>query len=368
MAAGIYGCGGGSDTTTPARVSYSDQAAAGTVKDYMDADWLYQNYLGDLGLPPEVKPQLMPAIQMLANGFALQFKRGDDVTTAIKSFDSRLLDYAASGQAVKFFQSMNDQARTVPTQQPSVPSATTGSAVTLPTLTANEAAAVQKALSEDAALLANIQQIAEQYNLPYKITGQDAQWFTYTPTMKGSKGSGSGSAGPSPTGHVNIPYWNWRPGDVIWSNGETGTGIPGHVGLVDAYSLSNLRIIDANTPGVRETRDLVGWANHYTQVRAYTPFLRWNEDEAWNYGQVGVPPDSYYRYSSTWYAGQQLGKPYNWNFVNPRATDSYYCTSLIWAAYNSVGYSIFPVGPYEYKIILPSDLVGRLAMFNSSNR
>jgi hypothetical protein len=43
-----------------------------------NADWLYQNYLGEYGLPAEVKPLLMRDMRRLANGFAVQLATGRD--------------------------------------------------------------------------------------------------------------------------------------------------------------------------------------------------------------------------------------------------------------------------------------------------
>jgi hypothetical protein len=64
---------------------------------------LYQNYFGDYGLPEEVKPNFMPALKMLANGFVLQLKTGKDVKENIEQVHTLFLQYAASGEAAKFF-------------------------------------------------------------------------------------------------------------------------------------------------------------------------------------------------------------------------------------------------------------------------
>jgi hypothetical protein len=54
----LSACGGNSPGS---KVEYSDKVAAGTVADYTNANWLYQNYFGDYGLPEEVKPNFLPA-------------------------------------------------------------------------------------------------------------------------------------------------------------------------------------------------------------------------------------------------------------------------------------------------------------------
>lgn len=40
------------------------------------------------------------------------------------------------------------------------------------------------------------------------------------------------------------------------------------------------------------------------------------------------------------YAYTKLGKPYNWNFVNPWSEDSFYCSQLVWKAWKTQGIDV----------------------------
>lgn len=379
---GVTACGGGGGSVTqpPALVTYSDKVGLGQVQNYMDADWLFQNYLGSYGLPSEVKPVMMPAIQMLANGFALQFKRGDDVTSNIAHFHEQFTMFAASGQMAQFAQSMSEPPPVLPAPvalPPMTEEAMKEAKMRVEAEMTEEAKkAVAESLAYHAALRAEVLSIAKQYELPYTISGRDEQWFIYTPAMKGGgKGRGSAPApAPGVRQHPDLRNWNWRMGDVIWSNGESGTGIPGHVGLVSkGYGFPE--IIDANTPGVRRHNDMNFWGNKYTRVSAHNPFqLDWNwqiYDCLLNYGNgawwCGLG-NTFMRKSAVDYAKLQVGKPYNWNFTNPLDTRRFYCSSLVWVAYLLSGYNLTP--NRVPGIVLPSDVTVNspvMTTFNSSS-
>lgn len=361
---GLVACGGGGGSQLPARVTYSDQVGLGQVQNYMDAEWLYQNYLGEYGLPSEMKPAIMPAIQMLANGFALQFKRGDDVSSNIAHFHEQFTMFAASGQVTQSVQSMLEAPPVLPAPpidpvNPPVNPLETAENFIPPPMTEEVKQAVAESLARDAALRAEILRIAKEYELPYTISGRDEQWFIYTPAMKhGGKGGGSA---PAPVSvHPNLNRWGWTMGDLIWSNGELGTGIPGHVGLVEnGYGYPS--ITDANTPGVVRYPDMNKWAAQYTEVRAYSPKLDWDWSiydcllgSGWLCGPSYLH-GTYKRKTAVDYANLQVGKPYSWDFVNPWHTSKFYCSSLVWRSYLKGSYLLFPA--YSgFGIITPADI------------
>jgi hypothetical protein len=124
--------------------------------------------------------------------------------------------------------------------------------------------------------------------------------------------------------------------------------VPGHNAIVWGEGRDVL-LIDANTDvGVSMTRDLQGWFERYTEVRAMTPRLNWDEGEYYCYmnygGAYGCARDSWQRVNAWAYAHDRQGYPYNWNFTNPRDPSSFYCSSLLWNAYASVGFNI--LSPY----------------------
>ena len=371
----IAACGGGGSTEMPAKVTYSDKVAAGTVAQYTDANWLYQNYLGDYGLPSELKPSFMPAMQLLANGFVLQLKQGQDVKANIEQVHSMFLQYAASGQATAFFaQTQADVANqtTALTTKSAVP--TENPNFVEPVISEEDKLAIAEGKKRDLIALEEIKATALKYNLPYKIDQHEEQWFIYSPTMKGGgKGGGSSTSTPPPVTpvkktHNNVKGWGWRRGDVVWVNG-TGSisGVPGHNALAwgDGATAS---FIDANTDvGVSQHQDVDKWANKYTEVRALTPRLNWDWGEYNCYfyygGAYGCSPDSYQRASAWTYASQQIGKSYNWNFMNPRDTTKFYCSSIVWNAYNYVKFNV--IAPWElggYGMITPQMLKDSRAM------
>lgn len=104
----LSGCGDGSSSPT-SKVEYSDKVAVGTIENYTNADWLYQNYFGDYGLSENVKPMFIPALQMLANGFVMQLKTGQDVRSNIEQVHALFLQYSASGQAATFFAQIQNE-------------------------------------------------------------------------------------------------------------------------------------------------------------------------------------------------------------------------------------------------------------------
>jgi hypothetical protein len=230
-AATLASCGGGGDA--PQKISYSDNVAAGTVANYTDANWLFQNYLGDYGVPDQIKPQFMPALKMLANGFDLQLKTGQDVKGNIAQVHSMFLLYHASGEATKFFAQVQNSAPTVAGMQTAKAESEdpANPGFVEPVLSDEDKAAIAAAKQRDAAERAETERIAREYGLPYKIDEVPEQWFIYSPTMKGGgKGGGSSGGGGStaPKGHGDVRSWGWRRGDMVWVNG-TGSirGVPG---------------------------------------------------------------------------------------------------------------------------------------------
>jgi Permuted papain-like amidase enzyme, YaeF/YiiX, C92 family len=362
----IAACGGGGAGVEQVKVTYSDKVALGTIANYTDANWLYQNYLGDYGLPTELKPSFLPAMQMLANGFVLQLKEGRDVKANIEQVHSMFLQYAASGQAASFFaQTQADVANqtTAITTKSVTPSENIN--FVEPAISDEDKIAITEGKERDKLALEEIKATALRYNLPYKIDQHEEQWFIYSPTMKG--GGKGGAITPPPASsvkktHSNVKGWGWRRGDVVWVNGAGSiTGVPGHNALAwgDGATAS---FVDANTDvGVSQHQDVDKWANRYTEVRALTPKLNWDWGEYNCYfyygGAYGCRPDSYQRASAWGYASQRLGTPYNWNFMNPRDTTKFYCSSIVWNAYNHAKFNV--IAPWElgsYGMITPQML------------
>lgn len=354
------GCGGGG--VDEAKVTYSDKVAGGTVANYTDANWLFQNYLGDYGVPDQLKPQFLPALKLLANGFDLQLKTNQDVKNNIEQVHSMFLLYLASGEATKFFTQVQSNVATSTVVPGSIQAAGSDNPNFVePIISDEDKAAIAAAKQRDDAERAEIQRIAQEYGLPYRLDEIPEQWFIYSPTMKGGgKGGSGGTGGSSPQSHSGVQNWGWRRGDMVWVNG-TGSipGVPGHNAIVWGEG-SEIYLIDSNTDiGVAYQRNLQGWFDRYSEVRALTPRLNWSQGEFQCYrdygGAYGCAKDSWQRIHAWWYAHDHQGSPYNWNFTNPRDTSQFYCSSLLWNAYNSVGFNV--IAPWvlgTYGMITPS--------------
>lgn len=66
-----------------------------------------------------------------------------------------------------------------------------------------------------------------------------------------------------------------------------------------------------------------------------------------------------YKAAAAW-AEKQVPKPYNWNFLNKNTEDKFYCSQLVWKAWQKQGIDI-EKGSFPNAAITPADIV------NSSN-
>lgn len=190
----MAGCDGGPSSagSRSSKIEYSDKVAAGTVADYTNADWLYQNYFGDYGLPEEVKPSFLPALQMLANGFVMQLKTGQDVKKNIEQVHSMFLHYVASGEAAKFFAQVHSNIQNKEIKITKQVEVINNPNFIEPLISDEDRRAIEEAKQRDLEQELEIKKLAEQYELPYKLTQYKEQWFIYSPAMKGSGKIGGG--------------------------------------------------------------------------------------------------------------------------------------------------------------------------------
>lgn len=347
----VSACGGGGNNAAQApTVEYAKTVGVGdgTLADYMNADWLYQNYLGEYGLPAEIKPIFIPELQMLANGFALQFKRGEDVQLSVKQFHQGVMMLNASGQMAQFFaQIKQDPSKFV--------GAATGQAGALrappayttvkqPSLSAAEQASVDLAKLRIAQEDAEWERVRKEYALPYELPGRVEKWFIYSPAMKGGKNSGGGGGTPpvkppAPP-KFNLSNWGWWHGDLIFLGG----GNPfGHVAMVDLGAWSGeFSVIEAQTnSGVRKEYAVNAWASNYSYVEGYHSYISWYIDA------------QTIRNDAVAYARNKIGQSYNWMFWDKSSTSGTYCSQLIWQAYYTQGYDLDADGG---SIVYPRDL------------
>lgn len=132
---------------------------------------------------------------------------------------------------------------------------------------------------------------------------------------------------------------------MVWVNGAGYIdGVPGHNAIIWGTP-GDFALIESNTDGgVRLRRDVQDWFNKYTEARALTPKLNWSTDEYqcyMSYGAAyGCSRQSWQRVGAWNFALENEGKPYNWNFFFPRDRSKFYCSSLLWNAYDEVGFNL----------------------------
>lgn len=368
----IGSCGGGSSSArvSPApTIEYAKtvSAGAGTMADYMDADWIYQNYLGEYGLPAEVKQYFLPELQMLANGFALQFKRGDDVKTSVAQFHQGVMMMHANGEMAQFFAQVNQDPvqfiKSVTGQDNALRPPSADSQYPAPILNANELAAIEKARLHAEQKAAEWERVRKEYDLPYALPERVEKWFIYSPAMKG-KGS---TPVPAPIMH-NLSQWTWVHGDFVYFDGGSLNPF-GHVALMDMWVVPGTAIEAQTDSGVQRvfTNRIEPWANQYHYAEGHRMRLYWSPVMQSNWSQLcnpftgtcttswywGYPPETKQRMGAVTHAANRIGQKYNWMFLNKTSSTSTYCSQLVWQAYYQQGIDLdFDQGP----AVFPRDL------------
>ncbi len=286
----VSACGaGGKEEAQAPKIEYAQSVsvADGTLADYMNADWLYQNYLGEYGLPAEVKPLFIPELQMLANGFALQFKRGEDVQLSVKQFHQGVMMLNASGQMAQFFMQVNQDpagfVKSATGQGGALRAPPVNSAIAPPSLSAADQVMIDNAKLRMAKEAAEWERVRKEYALPYELPGRVEKWFIYSPAMKGGKNSGGSAGGGGrpvllpAAPKFNLNNWGGWNGDFMFLGG----GNPfGHVAMVDlGFWGDEFSVIEAQTnAGVRKEYSVNAWASGYSYVEGYHPYISWYID------------------------------------------------------------------------------------------
>jgi hypothetical protein len=131
--------------------------------------------------------------------------------------------------------------------------------------------------------------------------------------------------------------------------------LPGTVDHVSLYVGPGTRIIEANPYGVYTFELPNGrWDAH--QLHSQRGFI----DTLYGVGSplpLDTPPDvdARVRAAVAAFCLAQQGKPFNFNFFASNATQSFYCTQLIYQAYQAQGVNLVPTRdvPTEGMIVRP---------------
>ncbi len=373
----MAGCSEGDHAASPdqPQVEYaSPETASVEIQNFMNADWLYDEYFGEYGFPEEFKATVINEIKLVANGFALQYAKGEDVEGSIAEFRSGMLLLQVSGQFGAMISQMSEtwysgDYEAMSARPPAVDMDSLPDAVRYFDLgvSAEEEIARLKALEvetakDDAVFLKAQEKLVEKYNLPYELPGRAPKYIIYSSSMKGGGGKDKKKdEKPEYKHESDISDWAWRPGDIIWSDGGAGFG---HMGIVTHFNNTEgeiargalpwswsrpggawLSIVDANTGGVNLHQGALlmdAWQKKYDTVRRYTyaHSIGWpNFTPPCDYKDCSQSGKNYYNYVTqrmfaivNWAMGQ-VNKPYNWNFFNKNADDRTYCSQLVWQAY-----------------------------------
>lgn len=249
-AAALVACGGGGEsapTSSAARIQYAQitPVGKGRVADYLNADWLYDNYFGQMGLPPEIKSKLMVEMRRLSNGFALQLAIGDDVVSNSAHFHTTMSSGVGQSMLARFAQRLSDTNATLPLTAGTAPDEQ--ALAEAPKFDDVDRTHATVARETDRVALANLQAVATTFGLPYNLTRDPTPYISWSANFiaqKGGKGGGGGGGGGggASTAH-GTNSWPWLHGDIMflrWNQISSPSK--------DSFPLGHMAII-ANPPG-----------------------------------------------------------------------------------------------------------------------
>jgi hypothetical protein len=166
--------------------------------------------------------------------------------------------------------------------------------------------------------------------IPFDDFKTEERWVPSAKDLKRNSGV-VGGWGTSPGDGNNCDFGQSVNGDVVLVKGSgLFPGVFCHAALVKYRSSSALFSIGPNG-------DNGVWWNSRSQLHQYSHASVQRVD-TW-------PLSSNRRQTAADYAREQLGKPYNWIFVDKWRTDAFYCSQLCWAAY-------YRPSPWYYKLDL----------------
>jgi hypothetical protein len=356
----LTGCN--SDENNTPIIEYGNiEDANKEMKNYTNADWLYDNYFGEYGLPNEIKVDLMPALMMVANGFALQFATGKDVNSSISQLSNKMQLLAYSGGMTTAVQDMLnnlDAGNIYGLKEKKKKNIYNHTRI----ISAEAKRNIDQSDKLDKKFIQNQIDTVEKYSLPYKLEGFETKYVIDVMSFQ--------KCGlldldcftddeDEPKRHTGIDGWIWWEADFTWTNGAKGFG---HMGLVTNVNSSRKHIIDASpieggrkAGVVRHRNGLNSWANNggWSRVEGHW-FTGWGQNHPTRKMVVRN-------------AISMLGKPYNNVFFKgKRSNDAAYCSQLVWNSFKKEKQDLDKDQGY---IVLPRDITGHhdVAKFNSSN-
>lgn len=438
------GCGSSSPSTTPNTLQTSDRVIQNEndsaytsdykVENFTNADWLYQNYFGEYGLPNEFQSMIDIELKRLANGMALSQAYGDDMEEQMSKFDRTMKLFmktsGAKEQMMNLKQELSREVSSAESFPPVVDENLSQERREVISDDKNVSAVIleqsDKEKEELARLIEEERKLVEQYNLPYKLEGENMKilnpedvthemrkwteqvWDDVADVFEGARdvvvevayGIGSivtytyeylNSCLAGRSKHEDIGNWNWWNGDIIYAktlNPAAGWGISnsskfrgaahiftgGHVALV----LGSKTLQDEQrNPSLTQKEKYKILESHPSAKDGLNKQVAWGSWQIWtndkdrSYNKI----NAYYykrwgqhdarREALRTFAVDKLNRGEYTIFTSQTSTDKYYCSKLVWQAYKSQGVSL-PTGGW---IIRPDALMNTssIGKFEHSN-
>ncbi len=136
---------------------------------YTNADWLYQNYFGEYGLPTELKSMMMPELKMMANGFALQYARGEDIQKSISQLNTAMMALYYSGKLNLMVQSMQEEYQNGLYNPSDTNQTSTNDENITREITAEAQANIKESIKREEQYKKEQEELVKNYNLPYNV-------------------------------------------------------------------------------------------------------------------------------------------------------------------------------------------------------
>lgn len=317
------------------KITYDDSANYEyDIGNFTNADWLFEQYFGQYGVPEEMKTIVIEDLKLLANGFALQYAKGEDVQASMQKLDGYATLAAVTGGLelnAEPFKGDSSLGPIAPLQEP-LDAPPEGWVPQVP-MTDEIAAALKASEQAHDELMASQLDDVARYGLPYVVEDSDVQYYTIDRLMDkdGSGGSTTKSSFGNPAGA------NWWHGDIAWI--DASKGYVNHVGIVSTAS-SRLYVIDSSSTNPNggvylHTTGLNRWADDCGECSRLEMLTLSDSPLYIGLGDRG-------RSAAVNYALAQVGDPYSYVFTDKTSTSSFYCSKLVWQAWRSAGHDLAP--------------------------
>ncbi|MCB4747938.1 MAG: hypothetical protein LGB54_05000 [Sulfurovum sp.] len=363
IALGFSGCGDSNtqNENNPSVEYGGDTEGDNDISKYTNADWLYQNYFGEYGFPNELKQMMLPELQMIANGFAMQYAKGEDVQKSILHLNTAMTTSYYSGKLNSMAQSMQEGYQEGLYNVHDVNQTVLNHKKTTRKITTETQKNINESIKRKKQYKKEQEELVKKYNLPYSIPNKVTKTIIYSPAMKDSGGKSGLVDKVNKYSHdtkfSGLDKWDWSNADFFWTN---GTGGIGHMGLIDASDRNGFCVVIDSMPGV-------GVQSHYglTDYANKSGNSDWTTIEGYEY-TAWSPSDSK-RNDVLQFAYSRVGKTSYSLLVSKNNRNKSYCSSFIWQAFYDSGVNLDSDGGF---FVWPRDITNHssVMMFNSQNR